>query len=285
MQAVENGSHAYAITVGQLVSMNTGRNLGLERLRKSRSERRVRSATIVVRHPLPQNAADGRLADRSYPVQTFPADRSDQPLAESVRLWSANRRFEDMDTQILNRRIQSFGKDRISVVNHELIGMIEAEKFSKLVKCPIGGWVRRDVEMDNSARTCLHGDENVQDPERDRDGYEEITRHDGLGMIQNESPPALIRNAARAVPVQVLRNSSRRHLYPELQQQLIGNSLLTPCRILSIHLATCGCFSAALVDPRDATSIARRHGRPPDASARTYWVYDDQCVNARVSVS
>src|SRR5262249_2936843 len=78
---------------------------------------------------------------------------------------------------------------------------------------------------------------NVQNPEGRRYGNEEITDDDSLGMIVDEGLPALTRHTTRPGHVLVFRNRSRRQLYPKLQQQLIGNSILAPCRILSIHLA------------------------------------------------
>ena len=74
----------YAITLGDLMAIDSGGNLGLEWLWKPRSEGRVRSSAVVVRRPFPQNPSGVRLADRDRPIKTLPTDRADQSLTERI---------------------------------------------------------------------------------------------------------------------------------------------------------------------------------------------------------
>ncbi len=64
--------------------------------------------------------------------------------------------------------------------------------LTKLVSSPFGGWVFRQIAMQNPARADLHRHENVQNAERSSDRHEEITRDTCIGMVANECGPTLI---------------------------------------------------------------------------------------------
>src|SRR5262249_35082165 len=74
-----------------------------------------------------------------------------------------------------------------------------------------------------------------------RDDHEEVTRDDRLGMIADKGAPALRCRALAWPPVERLRHVSThgagRHPQAQLQQQFIGNALLTPGRVVMSYLA------------------------------------------------
>ena len=170
----------YAITLGDLVAMDSGGNLGLEWLWKSRSEGRVRSSVVVVRHPFPQNPSGVRLTDRDHPIKTLPTDRADQSLTERIRFRRANWRLENPNTKVLQSGVESYGEDRIAIVDHEQVRMVEDKELAELLHRPFSRWMRRDIDMENSPRADLHGDKDIQNPESRCRTDEEIARDDRL---------------------------------------------------------------------------------------------------------
>src|SRR6266542_1234773 len=62
--------------------------------RESRPEARVRATVIVMRHPLSQDLPQLPLSERDEMVETLAPRRSDQSLAQRVRLRNAGRSFQ-----------------------------------------------------------------------------------------------------------------------------------------------------------------------------------------------
>jgi hypothetical protein len=87
-------------------------------------------------------------------------------------------------------------------------------------------------------RSDLHQQQYIEDTKAGGDGDHEITGHDRLGMIVDESVPGLrcwlwARGQDRARPVGSYR--AGRNLDAELQEQLIGDACLSPGWILPNH--------------------------------------------------
>jgi hypothetical protein len=74
MQATQNRSGGHAVILGQLVTVWTGRNLGLDRFRNSRSERGMRSTTIVVADELSKDSLEVTLTQPNDPNEAISAD-------------------------------------------------------------------------------------------------------------------------------------------------------------------------------------------------------------------
>src|SRR6201984_2394560 len=49
----------------------------------------------------------------------------------------------------------------------------------------------RDIAVKNAATSHFHHHEHVQHSEASRDGYQEVSGHDGLGVIADKRPPVL----------------------------------------------------------------------------------------------
>src|ERR1700674_844220 len=114
--------------------------------------------------------------------------------------------------------------------------------------------------MRQPARPVLDHHEHVQHPERRNYGNEEVTSNDRLGVVTQKCRPALI--AARMTrwpPGHVLSDCPWRNSYTQFQQQLIGNALLAPQRILARHT------------PNELPQL-KRNGRP----ARSRFVTPEQ---------
>jgi hypothetical protein len=73
--------------------------------------------------------------------------------------------------------------------------------------------MRSEIEMDKSSRSYLHDQKHINDPKADADGDEEITGQHSLGMVVDESHPALgwscLASAAIRILQQIPPDSSR----------------------------------------------------------------------------
>ena len=69
--------------------------------------------------------------------------------------------------------------------------MIARDGFSKLLQGPGCGRMGREIAVQNAATSHLHHHEHVQHSETNRDGYQEVSGHDGLGVVADKRPPVL----------------------------------------------------------------------------------------------
>ena len=53
-------------------------------------------------------------------------------------------------------------EDRIAVVDQELIRMVAGDGFPELLQCPVRGWMRSHVVIDNAATPDLHHQKNIK---------------------------------------------------------------------------------------------------------------------------
>ena len=71
-------------------------------------------------------------------------------------------------------------------MNQESVGVIARDSFSKLLQGPACGRMGRDITMQDAAPSHFHHHEHVQHAEASRDGYQELSGHDGLRVIVNK---------------------------------------------------------------------------------------------------
>ena len=185
---------------------------------------------------LAKDSLEMTLAERNDPIQAFPADGSDQPLAKCIRLRRSSRRFQDADPETAHGAVRGSGKDRVAIVDQESVGMIESEELSELLDRPFGGRMLGHILMQDSARTDFNRDKYVNDPEGGGDGNKEVAGDNGLRVIPNEGRPALVSCATGPVGCEIFANRSRRDANPQLQREFIRNLFLAPGRILMPHL-------------------------------------------------
>ena len=105
--------------------VDAGRDFGLGRLRDSGSERGVGTPTIVMHDELVDHQLQVPLVQRDEIVQTLATDGADEPLAKGVRLRRTNWSFEDAQAEASESSIHVGREDRIAVVDHEAIRMVE----------------------------------------------------------------------------------------------------------------------------------------------------------------
>lgn len=88
--------------------------------------------------------------------------------------------------------------------------MIERQELAELLQSPFGCRMLGNIAMDDPARTDLHRDKNVENVERRCHGNEEITGYDGLGVVTDESGPALPAGRPRTIGAEILADRTGR---------------------------------------------------------------------------
>src|SRR5262245_44047449 len=78
------------------------------------------------------------LAERDQVVETFPANRTDQPFAKGIGLWGVRRRLQHPRTKATKSSVHVGSENAVAVMDHESVRMIESQEFTKLLGRPIG---------------------------------------------------------------------------------------------------------------------------------------------------
>src|ERR1022692_2225419 len=108
-----------------------------------------------------------------------------------------------------------FRKDTVAIVNQELVPVLKSNRLTQLLQRPGGTRMRSDVTMDQASAAVLDHHKYVQQLKRRRDGDEEITRNEPLGVQAQERRPAHISSRpTRRTSQQVLVHRSERLEFP-----------------------------------------------------------------------
>ena len=120
--------------------------------------------------------------------------------------------------------------------------------------------MRCDVDVDESASFMFNHHKDIEEAEGHRDDHEEVTRHDAFRMIAEEGGPPLrlttLTWSSHAVVWHVFPHGSGRDAQTELEQELVGDPLLTPRWVILSHL-----FDEESQRSRDARAAG--FGLPP----------------------
>ena len=121
-------------------------------------------------------------------------------------------------------------------MDHDAVRVIGRNGFAELLHGPLSRGICRDTNVKESATGMFNNHKDIQGAKRRRDCDTKVTGHDPLGMIAKKRCPAL-RVTARAwatdaVTRHIFPHRSRRHAQAELEQQFVGNTLLSLRRIL-----------------------------------------------------
>ena len=135
-----------------------------------------------------------------------PTSRSQKAFAFGA--W--NRCFQHSHSEIVQHQIERRRKDRIVIVNDKPVRMDVCENFSELLRGSFCRGMSHDITVQNSPRADFHRYEHIQNPKRQRDGYEEVTGNDRFRLVPNKSVPVpIVASATRTLSIQVLRDGSR----------------------------------------------------------------------------
>src|SRR5215831_16604653 len=197
------------------------------------------SPTVIVDRPIPNRHLQMAFVERKQEVETFATKAAAESFAHRVRLGGPQRRPQNPYTQIGKTSVDIRREYAVAIVDDEAVGMVARQRFPELLQGPFRRRMRSDVLMKNLAGSDFYDDEHVEGAEGGGDHDEEVAGHYDLGMVADEGQPALfrVRRAHRTVIAKVLADGARGDMNGQLQLQLVGDTFLTPGRILRGHLS------------------------------------------------
>jgi hypothetical protein len=192
MKTAENWFGSDAMSMRKLVACRSWHRQRWP-LRNPGTETRVGTTAIVMAYPFGQDLPQMSLVERNEVVERFATRRSDQSLAERVRLRDVGWSFQHAKIHGAQGVVNSGREDGVAVVHHESVRFIADQEASELLRRPLGCRVFCDVPMQNPACADLQHQENEDEPEGDRDRHEEIARRCRGGVIADKRTPRLRR--------------------------------------------------------------------------------------------
>src|SRR5207248_2393122 len=81
---------------------------------------------------------------------------------------------------------------RVAIVQLKLVFRISGQDFAQLLQSPLCCRMLGRIEMNQTSRSDFQGDKHIDDAKGGGYGGEEIATHDCLGVIFQESRPALV---------------------------------------------------------------------------------------------
>ena len=200
----------------------------------------MRTAVIVMFDPLPKNPSEVGFRERDQKIEALCSNSAHDSLAEGVRFGCPDRCSQYFHSEHLHRLVQFFRVDSVTVVNDISIGVVSGKRLAELLQGPVRCGMRCDIAMHHPAGADFHEHEYVKNPERGRDHDKEIAGHDALCVIPDEGRPALLRircSARTGCTSQILADSTRRHPNTQFEEEFVGDSFLTPDRVVRSHPA------------------------------------------------
>ena len=117
--------------------------------------------------------------------------------------------------------------------------MVDRDGFAALRHGPRRRGMRRHIDVKQSSARMFNDAKEIEEPEGRGDRPAAVTCDDALGVIAEKAGPALALTAlARTfdtVVQHVCTHGSRRDLQAQLEQELVGDALLAPRRVLQGH--------------------------------------------------
>ena len=107
----------------------------------------MRPSAIVMYGELLDGPSKMTFVERNQVVQALAPEGSDQPLAERIRHGRPDGRPDRAYAEPSQRFIQRRREDRVAVVNHEPVRMVEWQDFAKLLGRPLGRGMRGHIGM------------------------------------------------------------------------------------------------------------------------------------------
>ncbi len=169
----------------------------------------MRTAFVVMGHPLFEDRTKVCLRDRDQPVQTLTSYRTDHPFANSIRLRAVRRRFQYPQAQRPDRLIQVRREDAIPVVHQVTVSVFIADDLPQLLQGPLGARVRSDVDSRETATTVLDDHEHIEQPKGRSDQWHYFKRCMGARVEAWREPRYGVPSAVDAAWVVASRPEAR----------------------------------------------------------------------------
>src|ERR1700760_2292168 len=158
----------------------------------------MRPASIVMTGPLTKGSPQMRCVQWNEIVQAFAAYASNQPFAMSISRGYTNRRSQHMDAPAFDRLVQTGRERLVSVVQKKFVVLIAREGLPQLLQSPLRRRMLGDIEVEQTSRSDLEGNEYIKDTEAYPHGNEEVASDNSICMVPDERRPALVVTATRA---------------------------------------------------------------------------------------
>lgn len=143
VQTAQDRTHHYPQARRNAVSMFLKQRRHVGRwLRDPWAEGHVRAPCIIVWHPLVQETPQVVLGERDQEVQALPATCAQEPLTHTISLGTAQRSFQDPETEVSHLLIELLGENAVAVMDQETVTVINRHGFAKLLHRPLRRGVR-----------------------------------------------------------------------------------------------------------------------------------------------
>src|ERR1700756_1079121 len=153
--------------------------------------------SIVVTGPLTEGPPQMRCVQWDEIVHAFASYASNQPFTMSVGGGHTNRGSQYADTPAFARLIQTGRERLVSIVQKKLVVLIARKRLPQLLQSPLRSRMLGDIEVEQTPRSDLEGNEYIKDTEAYRHGNEEIASDNSTCMVPDEGGPPLVLAAVR----------------------------------------------------------------------------------------
>src|SRR5215471_10855486 len=165
-------------------------------------------------------------------VQTFSANTPDHPFRVAVVPRTPGRCRHLSDTQSFHSCSENMPIDPITISYQVSRHSVVRKRFHDLLSSPIGGWVFRHIEMQNTATVMRQDDEDIKHTELDGRNRKEVDRDHLADVISKKRHPGLRR------PSCLLGHQARHGPFGNLESQLFQFTVYawcSPCWISGCH--------------------------------------------------
>src|ERR1700738_571139 len=194
----------------------------------------MRPYLVVIIHVRQQNVTEVSLAEYNDVVNTFPADRTDQPFSICVLPRGTRRCWSVADAYRSESADKDFTIGPVPVTNEIAGSLFPAACFRDLICDPFCGWMRCDAKPQNISPAVPHDQQSIEQAKRDCRHDEHIHRSDPVSVIAEECPPTLGRRVSS--PDHVLGHGRLSGLDAALEEVSMAPRR-SPQRIGNTHLA------------------------------------------------
>jgi len=116
----------------------------------------------VVREVASQDAAQVALAQNEDMVKTFASDRADEPLDKGILPGAAGGREDLSDLHALHAVPEGVTVDRVAIAEEIGRCRIVGEGIHDLLRCPFGGGMLGDVEVEDAPPMMCEDDQDEE---------------------------------------------------------------------------------------------------------------------------
>src|SRR5262245_45696585 len=102
------------------------------------------------------------IVDDDHMIEALSSDASDHALHIAVLPRTLGCDTNLLNTHSLDPRPERFAVDSVAVSNHKPRSSVFRKCFDDLLCSPNGRWMRRDIEVENSATIVCQDDEDIQ---------------------------------------------------------------------------------------------------------------------------